>query len=241
VQKTVGGMDGKSLDFYQVIFKEEQRGHCYPFAKVYFNELFTDNFENDIIARLVPQSKADYISVCSWRLRQKRNDASTPKVLNHKLELSEEKILSEDFDVAILTPRRNGFRPLDMAANWHGNAWVDAFNFFNAGFLKPMGLKVPDISKGDDRKHTIHENHFIAFGHIYRAYVSECLAPALEFCNEEEIFQMDSGYVNKKRDAQEVKEYQQKSGRTDWPIKPFILERLFSIWINDKNFKVINL
>ena len=41
--------------------------------------------------------------------------------------------------------------------------------------------------------------------------------------------------------AQEIQAYQKASGRQDWPIAPFILERLFSIWINDKNFKVIPL
>jgi hypothetical protein len=55
------------------------------------------------------------------------------------------------------------------------------------------------------------------------------------------IFRSESGYILKKRDPQEIKEYQTKSGRFDWPISVFILERLFSIWLNDKNLKVINL
>ena len=229
------------LDFYQIIFKEEQRGHCYPFAKVHFNEKLTDYFENDVIARLVPESNADYISVCSWRLKQKRGESSTPLALKHDLELSEEKILSKDFDVAILTPRRANFRPLDMASNWHGRTWDQAFKVFADGFLNPMGVILPNIVKGYDLKHTIHENHFIARGGIYKMYVEYCLKPAITFMDSREIFRSDSGYVNKKRDLKEVKEYQEKSGRQDWPIGVFILERLFSIWIDNKNFNVINL
>lgn len=231
----------KTLDFYQVIYKEEQRSHCYPFAKVYFNETLTYNFENDVICRLVPESSADYIGVASWRLKQKRNDGGTPKVLNFKLELSEEKILANDFDVAILTPRRPSFKPLDMAANWHGKVWQDAFSVFKTGFLDPMGILLPNLEAGEDLKHTIHENHFIAKQSIYREYC-QLLSLAIEFMrSNESVFLADSGYVNKKRDLQEVKEYQKKSGRYDWPIQPFILERLFSIWINNKNLNVINL
>ncbi len=232
----------KTLTFHQIIFKEEQRGHCYPFAKVYFNDTLTDYFENDVIARLVPQSEADYISVCSWRLRQKRSESSTPLVLKHNLELSEEKILSKDFDVAILTPRRPTFRPLSMASNWHGKVWDEAFKVFVNDFLKPLGIRVPDVSKDEDLKHTIHENHFIARNGIYQMYVGYCLKPAIDFMQDRpDVFGVDSGYVHKKRDFKEVKEYQQKSGRQDWPIGVFILERLFSIWINDKNFNVIPL
>lgn len=230
-----------SLDFHQIIYKEEQRSSCYPFAKVYFNDSLTDSFENDVICKLVPESNADYIGVASWRLRQKRNDGGTPAVLGHNLELSEEKILSNDFDVAILTPRRPSFKPLDMAANWHGQAWKDAFSVFKTGFLDPMGIRLPNLEAGEDLTYAIHENHFIAGQEIYHTYVRTILRPAIEFCREKPLFLQDSGYVNKKRDLQEVKEYQAKSGRTDWPMLPFILERLFGIWINDKSFKVINL
>lgn len=231
----------KTLDFFQVYFKEEQKERLYDFAIPYFNETLTDSFENSIIADLVPKSEADYIAVCSWRLRQKRSESSTPMVLNGELGLSKEKILSHDFDVAILTPRHPDYRPLDKAANWHGKAWADAFTVFVSGFLNPLGVRVPDVSKEEDLTYAIHENHFIARREIYQDYVQNVLTMAIRFCEQSSIFKQDSGYIYKKRDRQEIKDYQEKSGRTDWPIQPFILERLFSIWINDKGFKVINL
>ena len=234
-----------NLDFYQIYFKDDQLPNLYPFAIPFKNETLTDYFENDVIARLVPESTADYISVCSWRLKQKRGESSTPIVLNHKLELDEQKILSQDFDVAVLTPRRAGFRALYMAANWHGTVWHDAFSVFSDGFLRPHGISVPknyEDLDGEDLKHAIHENHFIARRGIYHDYVSNCLAPAIQFIGSRmDTFGQNSGYVHKKRDAQEIQAYQKASGRQDWPITPFILERLFSIWINDKNLNVINL
>lgn len=230
-----------SLDFYQIIYKEEQRSECYPFAKVYFNDTLTDYFENSVICKLVPESNADLISVCSWRLKQKRGESSTPDVLKNRLELSEEKILSHDFDVAILTPRRASHVPLYMASEWHGAAWDQAFEVFQKEFLKPMGIRVPDYRNGHDLKRAIYENHFICKRDLYKRYVDECLSKAISHMEHNPTYSRDANYITKKRDTQEVKEYQKKSGRTDWPIAPFILERLFSIWINDKDLKVINL
>lgn len=240
----MAGVMSKSLDFYQIVYKEEQRASCYPFSKIYFNEILTDSFENDVICKLVPESNADYIGVASWRLKQKRGESSTPIVLNHDTTLTEEKILAQDFDIAILTPRWAGFRYLYMAANWHGKSWDDAFSVFYDGFLRPNGISVPKNFQeldGEDCRYPIHENHFIANAEIYQYYIRAVLRPAIDFCASQEVFRMDSGYIHKKRDAQEIQEYQKKSGRSDWPIQAFILERLFSIWINDKNFKVINL
>lgn len=220
-----------SLDFYQIIYEESQREKCYPFAKVYFNETLTDYFENEVISNLVPDSQADLISVCSWRLAQKRGDCFR---LGDK-GLTEERILNTDFDIAVLTPRSPNHKPLLMAAEWHGKAWVDAFAELKK-FLKTIGINVPE-----ELTKAIYENHFIAKGGIYKRYVSECLNPVIAFMGEKEVFKADAGYLTKKRDAREVKAYQEKTGRVDWPIAPFILERLFSIYCEGKGFKTVNL
>lgn len=226
----------KTLDFFQIIFKEEQREKCYPFAKVHFNETLTDYFENSVIAELVPKSNADLISVCSWRLAQKRGDSSTPMILKGDLTLTEEKILNNDYDIAVLTPRSPRHQPLSMASQWHGKAWDDAFDELKRGFLFPRGIKIKsELSKA------IYENHFIAKREIYQGYVRECLQPAIVFMAGRPTFFSDSGYVRKKKDPKEIKAYQEKSGRQDWPISVFILERLFSIWIEGKGFKIIDL
>lgn len=222
----------KTLDFYQIIYHESQREKCYPFAKIYFNETLTDYFENSVIQELAPTLEADYISVCSWRLAQKRGDMLQLADKN----LTEEKILSHDFDVAVLTPRSPRHQALAMASQWHGEAWDKAFYVFKNMFLPTIGIKCPE-----ELKKAVYENHFIAKKEIYHRYVIECLRPAIDFMGSRSVFFADSGYIHKKRDTQEIKAYQEKSGRKDWPIAPFILERLFSIWINDKPYKIINL
>lgn len=233
----------KSLEFIQIYFQDEQKDSLYDFTTPFKNETLTDYFENQVISDLVPHSQADLISVCSWRLRQKRGDCYR---LPDK-ELTKEKILNADFDVAILTPRHPNHKPLLMASEWHrifdsqGNLiatpWDDAFSVFKKFLKSDLDINVPD-----ELTHTIYENHFIAKGKVYQEYVLKCLNPAIAFLDSRpDIFKADSGYIYKKRNQEEVKAYREKSGRQDWPIAPFILERLFSIFIEGKGYKVINL
>lgn len=60
-----------TVDFTQIIYDQEQQKHCYPFAKVHFNHKLTHFFENEVIKKLVLESTADKISVCSWKLKEK--------------------------------------------------------------------------------------------------------------------------------------------------------------------------
>lgn len=213
------------LDFFQIYFKEEQKTEIYDFATPYFNKTLTHAFENSVIEKLVPQTTAELVSVCSWRLRKKRGDMLR---LPDKT-LTKEKILNSDFDVAILTPRSPTHDVMGLATKWHGQAFTDAINDLRSFIKVPQKLK-----------YAIYENHFICRGDIYKAYVNDCLSPVMHYCGTRDIYMVDSRY-RKTKPAHEVEEYTKKTGRLDWPILPFVLERLFSVWINDKDFKVINL
>ncbi len=223
-----------TLSFHQIYFQDEQKDKLYPFATPYKNETFSLLFENDVIARLVPESTADLISVCSWRLAQKRGEGAAESILkrNGSFNLTEEKILSSDFDIAILTPR-NHKDIVEKLILWHGPVAREALDVLNTF------IRIPNIVE-----HAIYENHFIARKEIYQDYVKNCLAPAIQFMSDisrNSIFMQDSGYIQKKKDPKEVEAYQKASGRKDWPIAPFILERLFCIWANKKGFKYLNL
>src|SRR5678810_620061 len=154
-----------TLSFTQIYFKDEQLPHLYPFATPYKNETLTPYFENEVIRTLVPTIEADLIGVCSWRLKEKRNESSTPFILTKAYgdtALTEERILSADFDVAVLTPRNNLHKPLAMASNWHGKAWDDAFVVLKRYLYNSQRIKIPD-----ELTHTIYENHFIAHRDLY--------------------------------------------------------------------------
>lgn len=209
------------LAFYQIYFKEEQKSEIYPFAIPHFNHV-TDYFENSVIIDLVPKTDAERICVASWRLFQKRgNGIRVNKTLTKEA-------LIDDYDIAILTPRSPSHKPLAMAAIWHGKAWTEAIKE-----LKRF-IRIPQ-----EVKYSIYENHFVARSEIYKDYVSTCLLPVMDYMSTRPVFFNPSGYA-KKKSIQEVNEYKEKTGKNDWPIAPFVLERLFSIWINDQNFKIVN-
>lgn len=230
------------LDFYQIVYESEHIQECYPFAKVYCNPTLTDFFENSVIAHLVPKCQAEHIAVCSWRLKRKRLDGWTPLLCGfagQADDLTEEKIMRLDADIMVLTPRTPRHQMLANAAKWHGGpqhnyAWDNAI-----AELKKF-IRVPE-----EVKTAIYENHFVARKQIYHEYVTDCLLPCMDFMRGLPVFYEDSGYAEKKgRDPQggqkAVERYRKETGRNDWPIAPFILERLFSIWINDKQFKIVN-
>ncbi len=213
------------LEFYQIYYADEHLGKLYDFAIPYKNETLTHYFENDVISKIVPESTAELIGVASWRLAQKRGDMFR---LQDK-SLTKEKILNADFDIAVLTPRSPNHKMLQMASVWHKGSWDIAFNELR------KFVKVPR-----EVTHAIYENHFIAKGDLYREYVTHFLTPIMHYMGSKDCFFLDAGYARRKPER-EVKAYRELTGRTDWPIAPFILERLFSIWIEDKGFKVINL
>jgi len=214
-----------TLDFIQIYYKDEQKEEIYDFATPYLNEVLTPYFENSVIARLVPGCESDYVGVCSWRLKKKRGDMF--RLIDKTL--TKEKILNAEFDVAILTPRSPTHNVMGMASHWHGASWDNAITDLRTF------IKIPNIVK-----HAVYENHFICRRDIYQDYVSSCLNPVIDYMSSRDVYFVDSGYRTRKK-ASEVEAYQKLTGRNDWPISPFVLERLFSIWINDKNFKVISL
>lgn len=234
-----------TLEFIQCYYKDEHLSELYPFCVPHYCEELTPYFENSNIARVVPLLKADYLSLCSWRLKSKRRTGATEVILYHLgYDLTEEKILNNDFDIAILCP----FDPYhdtigfaDSSHNYPYRQWDKAIAEFK------NFIHVPDKLIGN----AIYYNHFIARREIYQEYVKDCLAPAISFMEGKEVFRLPSGYREKKermtRGTNEVQETLAKLSAyrgypvLDWEIGVFILERLFRIWIEGKPFKIINL
>lgn len=232
----------KTIDFFQIYYKEDHLAKLYSFAKPVYNQTLTSYFENSVIASLVPTSSADLISVASWRLKQKRKAISSNRILKTVggTELTLERILSNEFDVAILTPRASEHKMLSMASHWHGKVWTDSFMLLSSFLHDDLGIEIPE-----ELAHPIYGNHFVATKHIYHNYVQSCLIPTINFMkNSEDIFIQSAGYRAIKEssgDFAAIADYEVASGRQDWPIGVFLLERLFSLWINNKGFYVINL
>lgn len=220
----------EKIDFVQIYFKDEQLKELFPFADAYLNEGLTPFFENTIISEVVNGSKGDKIAVCSWALRQKMNMRIPPR-----RELTEE-VLQEDFDVMSFTKNSHDHDMLGALEAWHPGS---------KELLRKIWTKLghPLLKKP---KYPIYQNAFCARAEVYKAYVQEFLDPAMDImATDEEIRNLcfqNSGYNrtvdNRPVDFTRTKKY---LGLTYYPMHPFILERCFSIWIDDKNLKVVYL
>jgi len=211
----------------QIIYKEEQRAECYPFANVYFNDKLTIFFENEVIAKLVPESKADKIGVCSWKLRQKQRWN-----VGKRREITQE-LIESDYDVLSFTKNTHHHQMLAASENWH------------PGFLQAIraicgavGVDVPT-----EVTTPIYQNAFMATRSIYCDYMDEYLDPVMRLINTEPVAYrlatQDSRYHElAKGDAAPREWLQEQIGMPYYPMAPFLLERLFSIFCHNKKIKV---
>lgn len=216
-----------TVDFFQVIYKQEQQDKCYPFARIHFNDRLTQFFENTVIAHLVLKSQADKISVCSWKLREKmRWNVCRPRPLT-------EEVLKSDYDVLSFTCNTKYHQMLAAADKWHAG-----FKPIMAQILGRLGENMPS-----EIKSPIYQNHFSSRSDIYKEYVNGLLIPAMLIMgNDPEINKMcwqDSGYSQlAQRDAATPEYLQQQIGVPYYPLFPFLLERLFSIFCHNKKIRV---
>lgn len=217
-------------DFYQILFKEEQRAKLYPFATPYFNTTLTPFFENAIIQELVMQSTADKIAVCSWALKDKRTGVIPPK-----RELTAE-VLEEDFDVMSFTKNTGSHEMLGALDAWHaGCSEILRKIWSKLGLPMPLKPKFP-----------IYQNAFCARTEIYQEYVTKFLSPAMFLMENDadirELCYQDAKYtrtiLGKDVDMVRIKEL---LGLDFYPLHAFLLERCFSLWIDNLNLKIVYL
>ncbi len=216
-----------SFELYQVYYREEQLSEIYPFAVPYKNEGLTIFFENEIISRLAMASKADKIAVCSWKLRRKQKyNVGFSRPITQEL-------IESEYDVLSFTKNSGQHKMLNIASIWHPG-FRPALTKIVEGIGKRMPFEV---------KKPIYQNHFSAKREIYHDYITDYLNPAMELIkNDPEIYKLstaDSNYSQLiKKDAASPEYLQEKIGFPFYPLAPFLLERLFSIYVHNKNINV---
>lgn len=212
-------------ELHQIYYKPEQLHKLFPFAKPYFNESLTIFFENEPIKKIVRETKADRIGVCSWKLADKMRirtgmrGALTPEVME------------SDFQVLSLT--KNSSRHQMIAS---ANAWHPGFLPTIATLWQKVGIKMPG-----EAKNPIYQNSFIAKSEIYKRYVEEFLSPAMDLVmSNEELHTMmlqPSNYGQLSRNS-DLKSVKQKLGLSDYPLCPFVFERCAPLWLQMHGYKI---
>jgi hypothetical protein len=84
----------------------------------------------------------------------------------------------------------------------------------------------------------IYANQFIAKGWLYKKYVSEVITPAIEILENDlkELAWKNSGYNGLK--PEKLKEL---TGLKYYTFHTFLLERLLSVWLENQNYKTLEL
>lgn len=221
-------------EFWQIYWKNEQKEYLYPFAKTYRNDNLTIFFENSPISYLVSNTQADKIAVCSWKIShpdytKTKWNLGWPR----KIEDITEEILNSEYDVLPFTRNSKYHTPLAAASLWHPNFRETMTQIVEGiGKIMPGEVKIP-----------IYQNAFSAKREIYQDYVNDYLNPAMELVkNDPKIYKLatvDSNYTKLMRDDCATPEYlQEKIGFNYYPLITFILERLFSVYIQNKKINV---
>lgn len=214
-------------ELYQIYYADGQWEKLYSFSIPYKNEGLTIFFENEPISKLVMQTKADKIGVTSWKLREKmRTNVCRPR------ELTEE-VINTDYDVLSFTCNTKYHKMLAAAEVWH-----KGFRPALEKVCEAIGQKCP----GEVRS-PIYQNAFMARTVIYQDYVKNWLNPAMEAMTNDPVLNtmvtVDSGYTQlAKKDAADSERLMQLIGMPFYPLAPFILERLFSIYVHNKRINV---
>lgn len=209
----------------QIYFHEEHLKHLYPFAVPYFNDKLTIYFENSVIAEQVLKSTNSKMAVCSWRLRQKQKGyyIGRPRPITQE-------VLNSEYDILSFTKNTKYHTMLAYAQRSHKDFQPCFDKILSAiGKTRPREVKDP-----------IYQNHFSARREIYQDYVKNWLIPAMEVIEKDgeirELALRDSNYHNlSQQSAEHLKE---KIGLSYYPMVPFLLERLFSVYHNVNRIRV---
>lgn len=215
-----------AVELIQIYWRDDQRQHMFDFATPYLNETLTPFFENSVIADLVPKTTADKIAICSWALKQKYKPGLPPIG-----EITLERLHAE-YDIMAFTRNTKHHDMLQVMDTWHRGS---------LDLLKRICSRI-GITMGRKIDHPIYQNAFCARREIYQAYVNEALIPAMAVMENEFKSEcwVDSGYYKLKEPASDfAARVKQFLGVDYCPLHPFLLERLFSIWIQGKGLNIV--
>ncbi len=216
-------------DVKQIYFDDNSKANLLGYFTPYHNHAPTVFLENTVISKEVKKCDAQYFGVVSHKLRYKINNFPYDKNEKEIRQGYFEKVLPT---CNVLVLQRVAGHMMQQLEAWHQGACETLQMILDA-----VGY---DFDVGGTIKHNIYSNHFIARYGIYEEYVRLLLDPAMEVMegdkNIKKRCMIDSGYTTL---TGPPPEHLQKSwGFGYWPMHPFLCERLFSIYINNKNYNV---
>lgn len=216
-------------DIKQIYFDDNSKANLLDYFTPYYNNSPTMFLENTVISEQVKKCNASFFGVVSHRLRYKIN--------NFPYDKQEQKITGEYLEKIlpscnILILQRVAGNMMQQLEEWHSGARETLQMILDKiGYAFNTGTKV---------KHNIYSNHFIARFGIYEEYVRLLLDPAMEVMKSDKNIKtrcmVDSKYTTLKGPLPD--NLRRSWGINYWPMHPFLCERMFSIYIHNKNYNV---
>jgi hypothetical protein len=190
----------------------------------YLNQGLTPHFENSVIVDLYRDEQlfGDDLwgGVLSWAFRRKNPVARRADMALAVAQLKEYPVVSFYPHFARRGPVHNMF-----GVRIHGPGFADLCR----EVFKAVGLPFPGKHIAPSR--VVYNNAFLADFEIYSHYIEDALIPAMAYLDAHpERFMIDSGYHKKTR-ADIRARLEKYLGVPFYPMHPFILERLFSTWL----------
>lgn len=243
-----------SCKIFQVYYQDGQPLYNHPFIEPAYNPVpetfnFDDGyflFENKIITEKINESiKEDFVGVWSHKHYEKiwhcSEDGQFSKTQGEAAFMNwlENKINTSQFDVMGFHRRMNKYHKIFMitaAERFHPNFKV-AIEYMVKKANLPVNMRPPF-------SYVTLMNYQIAKKDVYLRYIQKVLKPAIEIMMDKRETQLqkwlfsDSGYLG---DAKYNNTLQRISGTNHYTMHTFILERLFTLFLNaNRHYKCIN-
>ena len=208
---------------YQVYYDQESQRNCLEFLTPYLNLSASPFFENQVIRDKYKDAEGyDYFGVVSHKLKFKMSYFPATRqqtVFNHNY--------LSGLTCDILFLQNNSGNMMQQLDDWHPGALAILRNIFEAAGLK---------TKTGIIKNVIYSNHFIARSEIYKDYVENFLIPCMEVMVSMKELWQNSNYTRLTGPPPE--RLQAAWGVDFWPLHTFLCERFFSVYLQDKNYKI---
>ncbi len=237
----------------QICYNEEQRNACvFP---ALFNTDCTEFFENSIIVESVRQSAhvdSKWFGVLSWRLRQKLSLVALPNMIPPRLRWLAHRMMDPELRKRVPLPLYCSLKGVDIPTEFDRRIQlvhddVGAFSIIAFGPVNLMrqanrvhpGFE-PHFRKMADAIgiHTIHSeyefpmffNYWLMRSEVAEQYVNEALVPAMDY-----LITVKELYAGTRYRFMKLPTHLRgKWGSDYFPMHPFLLERLPTVWLKHR-------